>query len=66
MGRPFTGAWIETVDIESVQDEVEGRPFTGAWIETLPFVMVGMLIMGRPFTGAWIETSERRNNAQTK
>ena len=32
-GRPFTGAWIETVKASFRVDNVS-RPFTGAWIET--------------------------------
>ncbi len=34
MGRPFTGAWIETVTSTTIPQSKEGRPFTGAWIET--------------------------------
>ena len=33
-GRPFTGAWIETMRSRSDEDMVFRRPFTGAWIET--------------------------------
>ena len=33
-GRPFTGAWIETINCAGYDSSSEGRPFTGAWIET--------------------------------
>ena len=33
-GRPFTGAWIETLDIALADRAISCRPFTGAWIET--------------------------------
>ena len=32
-GRPFTGAWIETL-VGNPSGAELGRPFTGAWIET--------------------------------
>ena len=35
-GRPFTGAWIETLIPVSASQMPECRPFTGAWIETCP------------------------------
>ena len=34
VGRPFTGAWIETDAVGFFQQLFDGRPFTGAWIET--------------------------------
>ena len=34
LGRPFTGAWIETPWILPIASSTRGRPFTGAWIET--------------------------------
>ncbi len=33
-GRPFTGAWIETLVEVFTTMASQGRPFTGAWIET--------------------------------
>ena len=32
--RPFTGAWIETLDSLNGRWVLGRRPFTGAWIET--------------------------------
>ena len=34
-GRPFTGAWIETILAKDSLSDTPSRPFTGAWIETL-------------------------------
>ena len=33
-GRPFTGAWIETLFGVNNYRTLVRRPFTGAWIET--------------------------------
>ena len=33
-GRPFTGAWIETLSRIKRLSFSQRRPFTGAWIET--------------------------------
>ncbi len=33
-GRPFTGAWIETLSQRGSYEPPGRRPFTGAWIET--------------------------------
>ena len=55
MGRPFTGAWIETH--QAIQKRARaGRPFTGAWIETEEHKPASKRVSRRPFTGAWIET----------
>ena len=42
VGRPFTGAWIETGLVASMAKDMARRPFTGAWIETehTPIIMV--------------------------
>ena len=34
LGRPFTGAWIETLICPASAAASTRRPFTGAWIET--------------------------------
>ncbi len=57
-GRPFTGAWIETVALAVLLKPVGRRPFTGAWIETLLLDMLNIMT-SRPFTGAWIETFQK-------
>ena len=36
VGRPFTGAWIETCLPSGAAKSTVRRPFTGAWIETCP------------------------------
>ena len=33
---PFTGAWIETVELAIYYLYSRVAPFTGAWIETMP------------------------------
>ena len=36
---PFTGAWIETVNMADVPEGGGVAPFTGAWIETAATVV---------------------------
>ena len=55
-GRPFTGAWIETINLSSSNLPKVCRPFTGAWIETSLPAASRRCPSRRPFTGAWIET----------
>ena len=37
VGRPFTGAWIETAQMAAFLVSIASRPFTGAWIETMRY-----------------------------
>ena len=59
LGRPFTGAWIETHFYGGHFFDCRSRPFTGAWIETLYLRAANCLGGSRPFTGAWIETDRQ-------
>ena len=65
-GRPFTGAWIETLVRTFTQFCNWGRPFTGAWIETHNGVSHWPPPACRPFTGAWIETVSGLRNIPNK
>ena len=53
---PYTGAWIETLEVSLLLIISGVAPYTGAWIET--FVRAGETPVNRvaPYTGAWIET----------
>ena len=50
-GRPFTGAWIETVNVRPCGESYGGRPFTGAWIETECSVTWQHPCLGSPLHG---------------
>ena len=49
-GRPFTGAWIETLEIIGDSGNSTRRPFTGAWIETLDVVLL-LFVVRSPLHG---------------
>ena len=52
---PFTGAWIEIVEVTFVVLDSTVAPFTGAWIEIGMLFQYQKLAQVAPFTGAWIE-----------
>ena len=65
---PFTGAWIETSDSDTVIVYINGvvAPFTGAWIETAQSRCWPPSGPVAPFTGAWIETPPRQQRVCDK
>ena len=54
--RPFTGAWIETVDLLMAESAGRVAPSRGRGLKQLSSVRVFDVRRRRPFTGAWIET----------
>ena len=50
-GRPFTGAWIETMTLAAGIDPVDSRPFTGAWIETPSVREIKLIMSTSPLHG---------------
>ncbi len=53
---PFTGVWIETVEVDIDAIEADVTPFTGVWIETVGGQYIPLKMHVTPFTGVWIET----------
>ena len=51
----FTDAWIETRQLERVQQAFMVASFTDAWIETKPDILIALSEVAS-FTDAWIET----------
>ena len=64
LGRPFTGAWIETdaADLRRILGPV--APSRGRGLKPLLWA-AGPWAAGRPFTGAWIETLPQGNAAMS-
>ena len=54
---PFTGAWIEIVQVVQTVKIGIVAPFTGAWIEIRLTGPRFRTVSVAPFTGAWIEMS---------
>ena len=52
---PFTGAWIEMLNIGGYSYTIDVAPFTGAWIEMTRMFTPRRCIVVAPFAGAWIE-----------
>ena len=52
---PYTGAWIEIVDLFDEETGLPVAPYTGAWIEIDYVVDFNQALLVAPYTGAWIE-----------
>ena len=52
---PYTGAWIEIVNIPVRSSGTLVAPYTGAWIEIHGKNQQCLTFAVAPYTGAWIE-----------
>ena len=55
LGRPFTGAWIETRHPQAGSRRPYVAPSRGRGLKLILLAEIH-INSGRPFTGAWIET----------
>jgi len=60
-GRPFAGAWIETLEVLTIDKKTIRRPFAGAWIETVIAVVPFYLISVAPLQGRGLKPQTARN-----
>ena len=59
MVAPYVGAWIETFDMQEVDEMDDVAPYVGAWIETSVLSLYVANYSVAPYVGAWIETHIR-------
>ena len=59
-GRPFTGAWIETIRRARSVTVMRSRPFTGAWIETSDNTGKAWATIVAPSRGRGLKHAPRR------
>jgi len=60
MGRPLTGAWIETLSDTHRYASRPRRPLTGAWIETASVHWLAPTKMVAPSRGRGLKPEMRR------